>query len=116
TASRNQSGHAYSPLGASLTSFSRAGTFLYQGSFTYMTSDQKFNPIRKGLLEFLILQIISADKVYVADMMKRLQETDFATQEGTLYPLLSHVRREECVDQEGQGSESGPPGEDYKGA
>ena len=53
-----------------------------------MIGDQKFNPIRKGLLEFLILQIISADKVYVADMMKRLADTDFATQEGAL-PLLS---------------------------
>src|ERR1700758_2423974 len=79
-----------------------------------MQSDPKFNPIRKGLLEFLILQIISADKVYVADMMKRLQETDFATQEGTLYPLLSKMRREELVDYEWQESESGPPRKYYK--
>jgi len=79
-----------------------------------MTSDAKFNPIRKGLLEFLILQIISADKVYVADMMKRLQETDFATQEGTLYPLLSKMRREEFVDYEWQESDSGPPRKYYK--
>ena len=49
-----------------------------------MESEQKFTTIRKGLLEFLILKIISVDKVYVADMMKRLAETDFATQEGTL--------------------------------
>ncbi|HMI74187.1 MAG TPA: PadR family transcriptional regulator [Steroidobacteraceae bacterium] len=79
-----------------------------------MPADQKFNPIRKGLLEFLILQIISADKVYVADMMKRLQETDFATQEGTLYPLLSKMRREEFVDYEWQESDSGPPRKYYK--
>jgi PadR family transcriptional regulator, regulatory protein PadR len=79
-----------------------------------MIGDQKFNPIRKGLLEFLILQIISADKVYVADMMKRLAETDFATQEGTLYPLLSKMRREELVDYEWQESDSGPPRKYYK--
>jgi PadR family transcriptional regulator PadR len=79
-----------------------------------MTADQKFNPLRKGLLEFLILQIISADKVYVADMMKRLQDTDFATQEGTLYPLLSKMRREELVDYEWQESGSGPPRKYYK--
>ena len=78
-----------------------------------MTTDSKFNPIRKGLLEFLILQIISADKVYVADMMKRLQDTDFATQEGTLYPLLSKMRREELVDYEWQESDSGPPRKYY---
>jgi PadR family transcriptional regulator, regulatory protein PadR len=79
-----------------------------------MTPDQKFTPLRKGLLEFLILQIISADKVYVADMMKRLQDTDFATQEGTLYPLLSKMRREEFVDYEWQESESGPPRKYYQ--
>jgi PadR family transcriptional regulator, regulatory protein PadR len=79
-----------------------------------MDSEQKFVTIRKGLLEFLILKIISADKVYVADMMKRLAETDFATQEGTLYPLLSKMRREQLVDYEWQESDSGPPRKYYK--
>lgn len=79
-----------------------------------MDSDQKFSNLRKGLLEFLILKIVSADKVYVADMMKRLAETDFATQEGTLYPLLSKLRREELVDYEWQESDSGPPRKYYK--
>src|SRR5471032_1608311 len=79
-----------------------------------MTPDQKLNPLRKGLLEFLILQIISADKVYVADIMKRLQDTDFATQEGTLYPPLSKMRRDEFVDYERQESDYGPPRKYYK--
>ena len=79
-----------------------------------MEPEQKFVTIRKGLLEFLILKIICADKVYVADMMKRLAETDFATQEGTLYPLLSKMRREELVDYEWQESDSGPPRKYYK--
>jgi PadR family transcriptional regulator, regulatory protein PadR len=79
-----------------------------------MDTTQKFGNIRKGLLEFLILKIVSADKVYVADMMKKLAETDFATQEGTLYPLLSKMRREELVDYEWQESESGPPRKYYK--
>ena len=79
-----------------------------------MPTDQKFNPIRKGLLEFLILQIISADKVYVADMMKRLQETDFATQEGTLYPLLSRLRRDGLVKTEWRESSDGPPRRYYE--
>jgi PadR family transcriptional regulator, regulatory protein PadR len=79
-----------------------------------MDVTQKFGNIRKGLLEFLVLKIVSADKVYVADMMKKLAETDFATQEGTLYPLLSKMRREELVDYEWQESESGPPRKYYK--
>ena len=63
-----------------------------------MSIDQKFNPIRKGLLEFLVLRIVSGTTVYVADVLKRLASTEFATQEGTLYPLLSRLRREGLVD------------------
>ena len=75
---------------------------------------EKLAPIRKGLLEFVILKIVSADKVYVADMLKLLGPTEFATQEGTLYPLLSKLRREELVDYEWQESEAGPPRKYYK--
>ena len=76
--------------------------------------DGKLGPIRKGLLEFLILKIVSADKVYVADILARLSDTEFSTQEGTLYPLLSKMRRESLVDYEWKESESGPPRKYYK--
>jgi PadR family transcriptional regulator PadR len=79
-----------------------------------MSSDVKFLAIRKGLLEFLLLKIISADKVYVADIIGRLDGTPFATQEGTLYPLLSRMRRETLVDYEWQESEAGPPRKYYR--
>ena len=75
---------------------------------------EKFTAIRKGLLEFLILKIIASDKVYVADMLRRLSTTEFATQEGTLYPLLGKMRREGAVDYEWQESEAGPPRKYYK--
>ena len=73
-----------------------------------------FAAIRKGLLEFLILKIVAANKVYVADMLKRLSDTEFATQEGTLYPLLSRMRREGLVDYEWQESDAGPPRKYYQ--
>ena len=79
-----------------------------------MAIDEKFTSIRKGLLGFLVLRIIAADKVYVADMLERLGKTPFATQEGTLYPLLSKLRREELLDYEWQESEAGPPRKYYK--
>src|SRR6202522_177320 len=79
-----------------------------------MDDGQKFTSIRKGLLEFLVLTIISARTVYVADILKRLSATDFATQEGTLYPLLSKLRREGLVNYEWQESESGPPRKYYR--
>jgi PadR family transcriptional regulator PadR len=78
-----------------------------------MDLSEKFAPIRKGLLEFLLLRIIDADEVYVADILKRLSTTDFATQEGTLYPLLSKLRREGLVDYEWRESDAGPPRKYY---
>jgi PadR family transcriptional regulator PadR len=79
-----------------------------------MGINDRFAAIRKGLLEFLILKIVSADKVYVADILKRLSETEFATQEGTLYPLLSKMRRHGLVDYEWQESDAGPPRKYYE--
>ena len=79
-----------------------------------MSSEEKFASIRKGLLEFLILKIVASDKVYVAEMLRRLSTTEFATQEGTLYPLLSKLRREGLVDYEWQESGAGPPRKYYQ--
>ena len=79
-----------------------------------MPGNEKFVAIKKGLLEFLILRIVSADKVYVADMLQRLHGTEFATQEGTLYPLLSKMRRDGLVDYEWQESDAGPPRKYYE--
>jgi PadR family transcriptional regulator PadR len=73
----------------------------------------KFSQLRKGLMEFVVLKVISAHKVYVADILTRLSETDFGTAEGTLYPLLSRMRRENLVDYEWIESESGPPRKYY---
>jgi PadR family transcriptional regulator PadR len=79
-----------------------------------MPSKERFGPIRKGLLEFLILKIVSTKKVYAADILKRLSTTDFATQEGTLYPLLSRMRRDGLVDYEWKESDAGPPRKYYE--
>jgi PadR family transcriptional regulator PadR len=79
-----------------------------------MGINEKFTPIRKGLLEFLVLKIIAADKVYVADILRQLRSTEFATQEGTLYPLLSKMRREKLLDYEWKESDAGPPRKYYE--
>jgi len=74
----------------------------------------KFSPLRKGLLEFLILDIVSSGEVYVADILERLDSTDFATREGTLYPLLSKMRRESLLDYDWRESAAGPPRKYYR--
>lgn len=60
-----------------------------------MTEDvnDKFSPIRKGLLELIVLKIVQKNKVYAADILKQLSLTEFSTQEGTLYPLKPPAQR-----------------------
>ena len=79
-----------------------------------MSLDDRFAAIRRGLLEYLILRIVAVERVYAADILKRLNATDFATQEGTLYPLLSRLRREELVDYQWVESGAGPPRKYYQ--
>ncbi len=79
-----------------------------------MPIEPKLAPIRKGLLEFLVLKIVGVRSVYVADILRRLAGTEFETQEGTLYPLLSKLRREDLVDYRWQESDAGPPRKYYR--
>jgi PadR family transcriptional regulator PadR len=74
----------------------------------------KLGQLRKGLLEFLILDIVSTGDVYVADILARLSTTDFATREGTLYPLLSRMRRDGLLDYAWRESTAGPPRKYYR--
>lgn len=76
--------------------------------------DEQFAGLRKGLLEFAILSIVSGRTVYVGDILAALAPTPFATQEGTLYPLLSKLRREDLVDYEWVESAQGPPRKYYR--
>lgn len=79
-----------------------------------MEDADRFQILRRGLLEFLVLAIVSTGDVYVADILERLRTTDFATREGTLYPLLSRMRRDGLVDHEWQESTAGPPRKYYR--
>ncbi|MES1201153.1 MAG: PadR family transcriptional regulator [Pseudomonadota bacterium] len=79
-----------------------------------MGAEENFGGIRKGLLEFAILRIVSGQLVYAADILQRLAPTPFSTQEGTLYPLLSKMRREELVDYQWVESGAGPPRKYYR--
>lgn len=70
--------------------------------------------IRKGLLEFVVLKVVGSGSVYAADILRRIADTEFVTQEGTLYPLLSKLRREGLVDYEWRESDLGPPRKYYR--
>ena len=48
--------------------------------------------MRKGVLEFCILSILSNNDAYVSDIIKRLKDAQLIVVEGTLYPLLNRLK------------------------
>ncbi len=70
--------------------------------------------MRKGVLDFLILLIIAQKEVYASEILTTLKKSDFVIVEGTLYPLLSRLKRAELVEYSWKESKSGPPRKYYK--
>ncbi|HLJ02321.1 MAG TPA: PadR family transcriptional regulator [Solirubrobacteraceae bacterium] len=72
--------------------------------------DSLIPQLRRGVLEFCILALLRETERYGFEIVRRLTETDsLVTTEGTLYPLLSRLRREGLVDTTWRESPSGPP-------
>lgn len=69
--------------------------------------------MRKGLLEYCILHIISREEVYASDMMEELKDANLIIVEGTLYPLLNRLKHAGLVSYRWIESESGPPRKYY---
>ncbi len=69
--------------------------------------------MRKGFLEFPVLLIIGAKATYAPDILKQLKSANLLVVEGTLYPLLSRLKRLGLVTYEWQESKSGPPRKMY---
>jgi PadR family transcriptional regulator PadR len=78
-----------------------------------MTDSAPLTGIRKGLLELAVLTVIGAQRSYAGEIRSRLEPTEFSAQEGTLYPLLSKMRRDGLLEHEWEESEAGPPRKYY---
>ncbi|MBK8416816.1 MAG: PadR family transcriptional regulator [Bacteroidetes bacterium] len=48
--------------------------------------------MRKGVLEFCILSIISQGEIYPSDIIVKMKEAKLIVVEGTLYPLLTRLK------------------------
>jgi PadR family transcriptional regulator PadR len=70
--------------------------------------------MRKGILEYCILQIVSRGEVYASDMLVELTSAKIMVVEGTLYPLLTRLRKSGLVEYKWVESNSGPPRKYYK--
>jgi PadR family transcriptional regulator PadR len=70
--------------------------------------------MRKGILEYCILHIISRGEVYASDMLDELTKARMIVVEGTLYPLLTRLKNSGLVEYKWVESKSGPPRKYYK--
>ena len=71
--------------------------------------------MRRGTLPFCVLALLVDGERYGFEIVKRLSDTDgMVTTEGTIYPLLSRLRREGLIESEWRESPTGPPRRYYQ--
>ncbi|MBC7746348.1 MAG: PadR family transcriptional regulator [Flavobacterium sp.] len=69
--------------------------------------------MRKGILEYCILSIISRKEIYASDIIGELKKARLLVVEGTLYPLLTRLKNNGLLSYNWQESTSGPPRKYY---
>jgi PadR family transcriptional regulator PadR len=71
--------------------------------------------LRKGVLELCILNIIGAGRIYGYDIVRQLRLIDaLVVSEGTIYPILSRLKRDGLVRTTLEESPSGPARKYYE--
>jgi PadR family transcriptional regulator PadR len=69
--------------------------------------------MRKGVLEFCILSILSRNEVYPSDIIAEMKASRLIVVEGTLYPLLTRLKNAGLLQYRWEESKSGPPRKYY---
>lgn len=70
--------------------------------------------MRKGILEYCILSIISQGEIYASDIINELKAAKLLVVEGTLYPLLTRLKNNGLLSYHWVESNSGPPRKYYQ--
>jgi PadR family transcriptional regulator PadR len=78
-----------------------------------MDLDNTKAQMKKGILEYCILSILSDGAYYVSDIAEELKKAELLVVEGTLYPLLNRLKKDELLSYHWQESKSGPPRKYY---
>jgi PadR family transcriptional regulator PadR len=70
--------------------------------------------MRKGVLEFCILSILSDGEAYPSEIIDEMKKSKLIVVEGTLYPLLTRLKNTDILTYRWEESTSGPPRKYYK--
>lgn len=69
--------------------------------------------MRKGMLEYCILLILSKKDEYPSSLISELKKADMIVVEGTLYPLLIRQKNQGLLTYRWEESPQGPPRKYY---
>ncbi len=69
--------------------------------------------MRKGILEYCILLMLSRKDAYATDIINQLKEAKLIVVEGTLYPLLTRQKNAGLLHYRWEESTQGPPRKYY---
>ncbi len=69
--------------------------------------------MRKGVLEYCILSILSRSDAYASDIINELKKSRLIVVEGTLYPLLTRQKNAGFLNYRWEESTQGPPRKYY---
>jgi PadR family transcriptional regulator PadR len=69
--------------------------------------------MRKGILEYCILSILSKDDAYASEIINQLKQSEMIVVEGTLYPLLTRQKNQQLLSYRWEESTQGPPRKYY---
>jgi PadR family transcriptional regulator PadR len=70
--------------------------------------------MRKGILEYCILSVLSRESCYASDIIRELKEARVIVVEGTLYPLLTRQKNAGLLSYRWEESQQGPPRKYYE--
>jgi PadR family transcriptional regulator PadR len=69
--------------------------------------------LRKGLLSYCILSLASKGDIYTSQIISSLKEANMIVSEGTLYPLLNRLSKNDYLLHKWEESSGGPPKKHY---
>ncbi len=75
--------------------------------------DNLKSQMRKGMLEFCVLLLLSRSDAYVSEIIASMKEAHLIVVEGTLYPLLTRLKNDGLLSYRWEESPSGPPRKYY---
>ncbi|MDE7457556.1 MAG: PadR family transcriptional regulator [Muribaculaceae bacterium] len=75
--------------------------------------DNLKSQMRKGMLEFCVLLLLSRNDAYVSEIIAKMKAAHLIVVEGTLYPLLTRLKNDGLLSYRWQESTSGPPRKYY---